>query len=383
MSKKHTLLIVDDEPDVVKSVKDLLRLDYKVLGAPGAVEGMDIMNHEAIDVVLSDQRMPGMSGVEFLAKLRQDHPDAIRLLLTGYADIGAVVEAINRGNVYRYITKPWDSGELETIIRDACGYFDLLTERRHLLEELQAKNSELSQSNKLKTAFIRVAGHELRTPLTILLGLSQLVNDQPGLSEPVKELIGGMDDAAGRLDRSVTQILKMLSTERFDKFLNRQPTELSALLKRTTDDVAPFVHLRNQNFSALIPENLGRMNVDAEKLRDSVNQLLLNAIKFTPDSGKISLSAQRTGEEMTIAVTDTGCGIRPEDKARVFEPFFTGFDVSKHSSGHYEYQRRGLGLGLSVVKAFVEMHGGKVDVTSRPGEGSTFNIVLRESEESR
>src|SRR5229473_3823696 len=164
MSRRHTLLVVDDEPDVVQSVQDLLRLDYRVLGATRAKEGLRILREQEVHLVMTDQRMPEMTGVEFLGHVRGDHPEAIRVLFTGYADIKAVIDAINQGNVYRYITKPWDPDELQTIIRQAAEQYDLLVERKRLLAELQAKNRELAtantelvQGNELKEAFIRVA----------------------------------------------------------------------------------------------------------------------------------------------------------------------------------------------------------------------------------
>ena len=136
-ARRHSILVIDDEPDVVESVRDLLRLDYRVLGATRAREGIGILAQEAIDVVMTDQRMPEMTGVELLHHVRETHPDAIRLLFTGYADIRAVIDAINRGSVYRYITKPWDPDELQSIIRDAVERHDLIEERQRLLAELE------------------------------------------------------------------------------------------------------------------------------------------------------------------------------------------------------------------------------------------------------
>src|SRR4051794_31624434 len=147
MKQRHTVLVVDDEIDVVASVKDLLRLDYKVLGATRAADGLAILDREPVHVVMTDQRMPEITGVQLLEKVRDKHPDAMRLLFTGYADVRAVVDAINRGNVYRYITKPWDPDELMAIIREACDRYDLIEERRQLVEELKAKNAELEQAN--------------------------------------------------------------------------------------------------------------------------------------------------------------------------------------------------------------------------------------------
>ena len=145
-------------------------------------------------------------------------------------------------------------------------------------------------------------------------------------------------------------------------------------------DLARIVAVARQTLDADVPDDLGMMQVDADKIRDSINHLLLNAIKFTPDSGKITLAARRVDGGITITVTDTGSGIDADCLPKLFQPFFTGFDVSKHSSGHYEYGRRGLGLGLSVVKAFVELHGGHVNVTSEAGKGSTFTITLPNSQ---
>src|SRR4051812_44688802 len=100
MAARHTILIVDDEPDVVQSVRDLLRLDYKVLGATNTQDAMRLMHEHSVDVIMTDQRMPEMTGVQLLDQIKIPHPEATRLLFTGYADIRAVIDAINQGNVY-------------------------------------------------------------------------------------------------------------------------------------------------------------------------------------------------------------------------------------------------------------------------------------------
>src|SRR5215203_686021 len=144
---RHTILVVDDEPNVVKSVQDLLRYDYRVLGATSAEEGLKIMEENEVHCVMTDQRMPETTGVEFLTHVRGEHPDAVRLLFTGYADIRAVIEAINQGNVFRYLTKPWDPDELRSVVRQAAEHYDLIVERKRLVAELQANNAELECAN--------------------------------------------------------------------------------------------------------------------------------------------------------------------------------------------------------------------------------------------
>jgi signal transduction histidine kinase len=385
MRTKHTLLVVDDEPDVVKSVQDLLRFDYKVLGTTRAADALRLLREQPVHVVISDQRMPEMTGVEFLRQLREQYPDTVRLLITGYADIRAVIDAINQGNVYRYITKPWEPEELQAVIREAVERYDLVAERKRLVAELKQKNEQLEQSNEdlrraneLKGAFIQVASHELRTPLTILMGLTRLAGGAAGQQQPLRSFLERIETACKRLQHLVDQLVTMLQAGQFERSLERKPTDASALLRQAADDVRPFVELRNQALDVAVPDDLGEADLEAAKVRDSLNHLLLNAIKFTPDGGRITLGAEKTGSPpvLRITVTDTGSGIEAASLDRLFEPFFTGYDVSHHSSGQYEHGRRGLGLGLSVVKAFVEMHGGTVRVDTEVGRGTTFTITL-------
>lgn len=416
---RHTLLVVDDEPDVVKSVKDLLRLEYRVLGATNANDGLALLAKEPVSVVMTDQRMPEMTGVQFLSKVKDQYPEIVRLLFTGYADVRAVIDAINQGHVWRYITKPWDPEELASIIRDACERHDLVRERAELTERLRqqnaelelsntalegansdlervngelaranadlgransnlaAANDELQRANDLKHAFIQVASHELRTPLTILQGMVRLASAVPGNSEGMKNYLERIERASRRLQHLVDQIVAMLVANRFERTLNRKPADPANLLREAGEDVRPFVELRHQILSVEVPDALGVLNIEATGLRDAINHLLLNAIKFTPDGGTIRLSAVRmAGDGVVVKVQDTGEGMDPETCRRLFQPFFTGFDVSRHCSGTYEHGRRGLGLGLAIVKNLVHLHGGTIGVQSEPGEGTTFTLTL-------
>jgi len=384
---RHTILVVDDEPDVVKSVKDLLRMDYKVLGATRAADAVEILRGEEVHLVMTDQRMPEMTGVQFLSKVRGDYPQAIRLLFTGYADIRAVIDAINQGNVYRYITKPWDPDELQSVIREACERYDLIVERKRLFDLLQVQNRELETVNnqlraadELKTNFIQVASHELRTPLTILLGLAGVAQRPTTAAADQKIWLKKIEQAGGRLQRIVDQLVAMLSANQFDQKLERRATDLAAVLRDAGEDIRPFVELRKQSLSVEIPTDLGTIWADAAKVRDGVNHLLLNAVKFTPDGGRIGLTARRAEQQgaagVEIDVSDTGAGIDPQCQSRLFEPFFTGFDVSHHSSGTFEHGKKGIGLGLSIVRAFVDLHGGTIRVNSEVGRGSRFTLWL-------
>jgi signal transduction histidine kinase len=222
-----------------------------------------------------------------------------------------------------------------------------------------------------------VASHELRTPLTILMGLSRLATKSPQLGEPVKGWVERIEGAGKRLQLLVDQIISMLVAGKFEAVCQRAETDLAKLFTNSAEDVRPFTELRGQKLELELSPDLGSMAVEAPRIRDAINHLLLNAIKFTPDGGRVGLVAARTADGgVTVRVTDTGAGIPPDEREKLFTPFFTGFDVSKHSSGHFEHGRKGLGLGLSVVKAFVEMHGGRIDVDSEVGKGTTFTVTL-------
>ena len=383
MVRRHTLLIVDDEPDVVQSLRDLLRREYNVLGATHAREGLRLLHEQPVHVVMTDQRMPDISGVELLRVVRNDCPDAIRLLFTGYADIKAVIDAINEGHVYRYITKPWDPDELRTVLHQACEQYDLLQERQQLLEDLRRKNQELEQANAelhqanaLKEAFIRVASHELRTPLTILLSLPELALRMKNLDPVTADWFRRIQQGGARLHRLIEQMLNMLRAGRFELPLDRRPTDCASLVREAINDVRPFVELRRQQLLVDLAANLGTIAVEAGKIRICLDNLLINAIKFTPDNGTIDVSGRREDDMVRLQVRDSGIGIAAVDLPHIFEPFFTEADVSRHSSGQFEFGRRGLGLGLSLVRAFVHLHGGTVEVDSALGQGSTFTITL-------
>lgn len=374
--RRHTLLVVDDEPDVVQSVQDLLRLNYRVLGATSAAEGMRLLEGDEVHIVMTDQRMPGMTGVEFLSKVRGEHPEAIRLLFTGYADIRAVIDAINQGNVFRYITKPWDPDELQSVIQQATTQYDLLVERKRLLAELQAKNAELERSAQLKDAFIKVASHELRTPLTIQQGLTELVMRDPKLDATLRGWLSGIQRAGQRLTHVTHQIIQMLRAGQFEGTLEVESTEIAALVREAAEDLRPFVGQRRLELTLDLADDLGSLAVDAARIRDVLDNLLLNAIKFTPDGGRITVRARRLPGRLEVLVSDTGVGMDADNLAHLFEPFFTGLDVSRHASGQFEFNRKGLGLGLSLARAFAESHGGSLTATSAPGQGSIFTLSL-------
>lgn len=382
---RHTLLIVDDEPDVLDSLRHLFHRSYRVLTAGGGEAALALMDENDVHVILSDQRMPGMTGDALLAAARRVCPDAIRMLFTGYADLEAVIRAVNDGHIFRYIVKPWDSAELESIIRQAVEQYEILAERRRLVAELRRANAtlvglnaSLAEASQLKTAFIEVASHEFNTPITLVLGLSELLLlKDPGRDEGDRQIVEQIARAARQLAKLVADTLTLMRSNDFERTLHRSRVDLAILLHEAADRLLPFVELRRLRFHVDVPPDLGTFEVDAPKVRDAVLNLLTNALKFTPDGGEISLSARTTPDDAAeIVVEDKGIGIEPRAVRRLFEPFFTEFDPSRHSSGDFGFEKRGLGLGLSIVRQFVELHGGRISAESELGRGTRVTIRL-------
>ncbi|WP_339945237.1 response regulator [Novipirellula sp.] len=133
MAKSHSILIVDDEPDVLFSLTGLLRRDFTVHTATSGTEALQIMEEHPVHVIMTDQRMPSMTGSELMQKVRNAHPEAIRIIFTGYADTRAVVDAINQGELYRYITKPWDPDDLLEMLKEAALRHDAIDAQAELM----------------------------------------------------------------------------------------------------------------------------------------------------------------------------------------------------------------------------------------------------------
>ena len=134
---KHPILVVDDEEEILYSLRGLLRQEFDLHTAQSGPEAIDIMRRHVIHVIMTDQRMPQMTGVELLQHARGECPEAVRIVFTGYADIKAVIDAINQGQIYRYLTKPWDPDELVAALRMGCEEYDRLTARRNLLLDVR------------------------------------------------------------------------------------------------------------------------------------------------------------------------------------------------------------------------------------------------------
>src|SRR5437660_2853090 len=142
---RHCLLVIDDEPHVCDSVHDLLRREFRVLKATSAQEGCRLMQEEEVHIIMTDQRMPQVTGVELLAKAKARNPQAVRMLFTGYADLESIIAAINQGHIYQFLRKPWQPEELQYAVHEAAAEYDRLVEEAEEKYRLRTELQTLEQ----------------------------------------------------------------------------------------------------------------------------------------------------------------------------------------------------------------------------------------------
>lgn len=387
MHYERACLIVDDEQEILDSVRRICRNeDFTVYTAKSPAEGLELLRNHDIQVVLSDQRMPETSGIEFLAMLRSQYPDIVRVLITSYSNVEHFVDAINKGHVYRYVSKPWDPHELRIILRQCFERWEGRAERSTLMKELEQRNQELLQKNeelktldRVKNVFMEVVSHELNTPTAVILGYAHLLRRELSDTENpvVSKAVEGIDHGGKRLKNIAHRMFQLVDDETTSP-LDVEEINLKEFLDALHQEVGPFLQRRGQTLHVSCDDD-AVVTADRGKLQDILVNLVMNAIKFSPDDYTITLDAEVTSQHVVFSVTDDGIGINEADLDQIFHPFFSTFDSKYHSSGDFEFGKRGMGLGLSIARRFAEMHGGKIEALSIDDNGTRFVVTLPKS----
>lgn len=166
---KHTVLCVDDEENILNSLRRLLRKEgYRLLTASSGAEGLKLLEENNVHLVISDQRMPQMSGTEFLARVKEEYPDAIRIVLTGYTEVDAITESINKGHVYKFFLKPWNDQSLKLEIKQALEQYDLIQTNKALHEKILKQNENLERLVHERTKDLEIQNQALELSRAIL-----------------------------------------------------------------------------------------------------------------------------------------------------------------------------------------------------------------------
>jgi signal transduction histidine kinase len=381
--KKYKILYVDDEPTNLLTFRETFRKDYQVFTALSGDEGLNLLRREKeIPLIITDQRMPNMTGVQFLEKIIPEFPDTIRMILTGFTDIEALIEAINTGQVYRYITKPWEENELRVTIKRALETYELNQQNKRLVEDLIRINKELDQkveerthelrlANEQKDELLGMVAHDLRNPLTVVMNFAEIL--QKSLTERVNEretkYLQLMYTSCNHSLELIGDLLDINAIESGRVKLILVKISLGSIIKENCTKNEYLAVNKGIKLVSEIPGDLPQVSVDTNRIHEILDNLISNAIKFSHPGTTIRVIASKNDGQIKVSIQDQGLGIRSEELDTLFKKF--GKTTTKPTRGEAS-----TGLGLAIVKKLVELHGGRIWAESVHGQGSTFTFSL-------
>jgi len=396
MNKPH-VLYVDDESLNLSSFRMVLGEFFAISLANSASEALQILGEERIDVLVSDQRMPDMTGLELAQATKARGYDCVCIILTAFTDSEVAMRAINQGGIYRFILKPWDKDELQQAIflaADRCG---MERENAKLLSDLQKKTQEQEFFNKkllamseelrvsnedlkiakqkaeendeLKTAFLQNMSHEIRTPLNGIIGFAELLTGAELEKEKFPEYANLIIESGQRLLNIVNDILDISKIETGQIEIEQTSFDLHAIFTELYLVYSNKLKGRDVTLTCHTDNDLPIfVKTDKTRLYQILSNFLNNACKYTKE-GSIEFGYLLSGEAtLDFYVRDTGIGIAKEEQGKIFERFFrSNNDLSKKSVG--------AGLGLSICDRLAHLLGGEITLSSTVGKGTT--IMLR------
>jgi signal transduction histidine kinase len=380
VTKEKSVLFIDDEEHILTALQRAFGGEsYGIATTTSVDEAMDAIRQGNIKVVVCDQRMPGVSGVEFLRTVKEQYPDIVRILFTGYTDFSTVEEAINLSEAYRFITKPWNTQELKSIMHQAMERYDLVMENRRLFEITKTKNEELEVLNgKLKVMyeaqkdFTSTVSHELRTPLaSVKTAIDILISGTPGeMNGDQMKILGKAERNVTRLKNLINEVLDLSKLESGKMEFNLKENNINDLIREVVDSQAPVAEQKGLYLKAELDKAVPGAAFDYEKIVQVFHNLIHNAVKFTKEGG-ITVSSQNRKERnyIGVCVKDTGIGIKEEHLLKIFDKFQQLGDPATRGEG-------GTGLGLSICKEIITRHGGKIWAESKRGEGTSLFFIL-------
>lgn len=351
------VLYLDDELHNLQSFKATFRKQYNIFTTDSIAEAELMLNNNNIHIVLADQRMPVMTGVQFFEKIRAKHNAPIRILITGHTDISAAIDAINKGEVFRFIDKPWDYTYVQNAI--AHGYDIYRTKL-----ELAQRNADLQKAYDELDKFVYSASHDLRAPLMSVMGVVNLALMEKDVQSQ-NTYLDLIKQSVLKLDAFILSIIDYYKNARGAPVV--QPINFNELVndvKETILYMPGFDKIKHE----INVKQTGVFKSDLIKLRIILNNLLTNAVKFQDpkkEAHKFTLDINATDESCKIVISDNGLGIKEKDIQNIFKMFYRGGVTAS-----------GSGIGLYIVHEAIVKLGGKIDVRSVYGEGATFEITL-------
>jgi signal transduction histidine kinase len=367
------ILVVDDEPGIRAGVERILRnfkvdfpfmdemYDFAVLEAETGERGIEIIESEKPDIVLLDNKLPGIQGVEVLEYVRGKKYDIVVVMITSYASLELAVKATHDG-AYDFIPKPFTPQELKSSLENISKQLYLKRMTRKMKNE----------GKQVRFQFLSVLSHELKAPLNAVEGYLGIMKErQLGLNfDDYNEVI---ERSLKRLSGMRNLIMDLLDLTKIESGKANQKIEhcdLVNIARGSIDIMMPYAIQKDVEISLNAPEKLMKY-VDPDEIEIIFNNLISNAIKYNKDGGtvEIDIYEDTSAKKTTLCVSDTGIGIKEEDKERLFGDFVRIKTAETKNIA-------GSGLGLSIVKKIVELNKGEITVGSVPDKGSVFTVIL-------
>lgn len=349
------ILYVDDENRNLTAFKASFRRSYDIFTASSAAEGAELLKEHPVHIIIADQRMPQITGVEFFQSIRKTYPNAVRILLTGYTDVNIIVDAINKGEIFRFINKPWNEFEMHNAIKNAYELYTVRTQLYQKVEELEKSNHELNR-------LVYSTSHDLRSPLASIISIINLAKIDASPEDYVN-YFNMIEVCATRMDTFILKIIEYYKSVR----VNDEFTFVD--FKQMMQEAVDLCSIQNikisfkQNISQPVP-----FRTDYFRLSVVLNNLMSNAVKYQKPSEPnptISIKVNVNPSYATIIIEDNGIGIQQQNLENIFQMFFRS---TKNATG--------LGIGLYIVQEAVMRLGGKIDVKSEYGVGTAFHLQI-------
>lgn len=363
-----TILVVDDTPtnlDLLMSM--LVKRNYNVRPALNGTMALASAFADPPDLVLLDINMPEMSGFEVCRQLKTDErtQDIPVIFISALDDTQDKVKAFEMGGV-DYITKPF---QVEEVMARIESQLTLYHQRLEIEELRRNEQAHFEEVNRLKDEFVRTVSHDLKNPISVIVGYVTLLLRRGKITDEedrnyLKQILMGAE-SMNRLIRDLLDLARIES----GMALEPERTLFNHFMNMCVDSFLFAADEKNIDLVVKLPENDQRITIDRTRMGQVLNNLISNAIKYTPNNGRVEVEGRVQDQEVVIIIKDNGMGIPEEALPHLFEKFYR----VQHNN---DDESEGTGLGLSIVKAIVQQHGGHICAESEVGVGTTFTIVL-------
>ena len=372
---KARILVIDDEIGICEGIQRALSPEgFQVDTAFTGEEGLSKVRQNGYDIVLLDIMIPGVSGIDLIAAVHEHDPEIVCIIVTGYATVELAVRSIKEG-AYDFLTKPFTVDDLLLAVNQGVERRRLSLEAKRTqaaeaeARRLSEEKTRLEELDLAKRQFLRLVTHELQAPIDAIESYLRITLEGYVPSEKLTEIINKCIARAREERALINDLLELGHLEAIGAHARIEPVRLDEVLRNITSDFEKQAEEKRLRFTVSIATDIPPVSGTQEQFKSMWANLISNAIKYTPKNGAVTVSLHAEGRKVIGEVSDTGIGIPPEDRPRLFTEFFRARNAR-------ELEAHGTGLGLVLVKKVVEGAGGVINLESELEHGSKFTFTI-------